>query len=629
MTPSSNALETLEPRIAPATFTVLNNDDMGVGSLRDAIEQANADPRHDTIRFAKNVFGDPDNPLTISLNSQLEIESSLTIRGPGAGQLTIDGGSSTFRVFDIDDGNAASNSRVTLDRIAVTGGNVVAGAGGGIYSAENLTLRNSTVTGNSANSGGGIFVNGPVSTKIENSRITGNAASLGGGGISADVGDGSGPSGDLLLRNVIIAGNDVSVTGGGGFIELKGEGSSVTIVKSVIASNTAGGTAGGLEILNSGTDSKTLIRDTQVTGNNAVSMIGGLNLSNAMAGNTMDTLIRSTTLSGNSAGEVGGLAISARDTDSVRLIGLEVLGNGSDAGNTGGMLVSGNGDIDLRRATIQGNHSAVDSGGLRHDGTAKVSIRGSEISGNSATVDGGGISVTNGILEVMSSSISGNRAAILGGGIDAGLGSNIEISRSTFTGNTSSYGGAVNASAATVEISRSTFASNMAAFEGGALFLDGLNASSLKHVELLNNRSEGLGGGLSLRNMAQSFEIISSNISGNSAGTSGGGAYLQSIDNIIVTKSRFEHNSSSIGDAGALMNAGNSVTTIDRTKFFENFATMSGGGIKVFLGAVEVNRSDFRGNSAGSEGGAIDGSVVLNRTRFSDNFAPVDPVVST
>src|ERR1700745_3560399 len=51
--PSRNRLtvEELESRLVPATFTVLNTNDSGAGSLRDAIAQANANVGADTIVF--------------------------------------------------------------------------------------------------------------------------------------------------------------------------------------------------------------------------------------------------------------------------------------------------------------------------------------------------------------------------------------------------------------------------------------------------------------------------------------------------------------------------------------------------------------------------------------------------
>src|SRR5262245_19999116 len=51
------AFEPLEARAVPATITVLNTDDAGPGSLRDAVGRANAMPGLDTIDFAPTVRG--------------------------------------------------------------------------------------------------------------------------------------------------------------------------------------------------------------------------------------------------------------------------------------------------------------------------------------------------------------------------------------------------------------------------------------------------------------------------------------------------------------------------------------------------------------------------------------------
>src|SRR5262245_18830759 len=47
----------LEDRVTPSAFTVTNTDDSGPGSLRDAVQQANAQPGADTVRFAPGLHG--------------------------------------------------------------------------------------------------------------------------------------------------------------------------------------------------------------------------------------------------------------------------------------------------------------------------------------------------------------------------------------------------------------------------------------------------------------------------------------------------------------------------------------------------------------------------------------------
>src|SRR5262245_17354289 len=80
-------LAQLEDRAVPTIFTVTNTNDSGVGSLRQAVIDANTLAGQDTVVFDPNVFGVPQ---IISLaTGQLTITSSLTITGPGAGLLTV------------------------------------------------------------------------------------------------------------------------------------------------------------------------------------------------------------------------------------------------------------------------------------------------------------------------------------------------------------------------------------------------------------------------------------------------------------------------------------------------------------------------------------------------------------
>ena len=76
-------------RAAAATLTVTDTTDDATdpGSLRSAIAQANADGGDDTITFA--VTG----TITLTVaNGPLAITAPMTIQGPGAARLALDGG---------------------------------------------------------------------------------------------------------------------------------------------------------------------------------------------------------------------------------------------------------------------------------------------------------------------------------------------------------------------------------------------------------------------------------------------------------------------------------------------------------------------------------------------------------
>src|SRR6266496_3534151 len=109
-----------------ATITVINTSDSGAGSLRQAISDSSSG---DTINFDSSLNGQ-----TITLTSdELFINKNLTITGPGANLLAINGNTAN-RVFDI-----GSGITVTISGLTITNGN--AGyEGGGIYNQGTLTI---------------------------------------------------------------------------------------------------------------------------------------------------------------------------------------------------------------------------------------------------------------------------------------------------------------------------------------------------------------------------------------------------------------------------------------------------------------------------------------------------------
>jgi hypothetical protein len=199
-----------------APQTVNNTNDSGPGSLRDAI--ASAAPG-DTIQFNLASY-----PGVIALSSTLEINTNLTIQGPGAAQLAISG-NHAVSVFVIDPGVNVSISGLTIE-------NGQGFIGGGIENNGTLTVTYSTLSGNSALYGGGIENYGTLT--VTNSTLSGNSASDGGGGINNDS--------TLTITNSTLSHN--SAHNGAGIRTSSGEGhNSLTVANSTLSGNSA--SAGG------------------------------------------------------------------------------------------------------------------------------------------------------------------------------------------------------------------------------------------------------------------------------------------------------------------------------------------------------------------------------------------------
>lgn len=276
-------------------------DDGSMGSLRAAVDAAVSG---DVIDMTALTCG------RISLtNGALDIElDELTLRGPGATQLSIDGsfldrvvfhpGSDTLRIENliIEHGRYAATGTdiafggciataadLTLTNSVVRDCTVIGeGAyGGGVLSGL-LTMRNSTISGNTAFGdhpvygtaayGGGAFSYG---VDMLDSTISGNSATaapnplshfeIAGGLFVAHNGGiierstisnnyavrfagGFTQEGDLTLRNSTVSGNSTRDNDGGG-IRVR-QITAITIENSTITNNHSGGGGGGISFIN-------------------------------------------------------------------------------------------------------------------------------------------------------------------------------------------------------------------------------------------------------------------------------------------------------------------------------------------------------------------------------------------
>jgi hypothetical protein len=269
-----------------ATITVTTNNDIGAGSLRQAIADAAA---NDTIDFAANVRG-----KIILGNGQLTIPipdlTTLTIRGPGANLLSIESLSASRIILLTQSGT------LKMSGLRIARGNSGSAAGGGIRGMEtaHLILESCWIT---ENLGGGIFMTGGNSDtlKINNSIISGNRRPGGTGGIEVGI------DGGLEITNSTISDN----TGAnGGIFWFDG---TVKLTNVTISGN-RGTSIGGILINNA----VTTILNSTITDNGNVSplgSVGGLKTTSATAVTLKNTIIAKN-LSSTAAADVGGIVVS-------------------------------------------------------------------------------------------------------------------------------------------------------------------------------------------------------------------------------------------------------------------------------------------------------------------------------
>ncbi len=299
-------------------ITVTNTNDSGSGSLRQALVDA---IDGDTITFA--VTG------TIGLTSgELLVDKSITISGPGANVLAING-NATYRVFHIAPGKV-----VTVYELDITNGNANQQPfpdGGGVYNDHaTLTLGNCRINNNAAfRDGGGVHNAGAATMTLNDCVITGNATGNDGGGV---CNNGTGGAAIMGINNSTVSNN--SAMHGAGICNdgrLKGA-TLLQISNTTLNNNSAGDDAGA--ILNiADTNGTAALSNCTISGNSAQSYGGGIN-------NVAGLTISNTTFSGNSANFGGSIAIGNPVTVSIGDTVLKAGKAGGNIFNDGGTVIS-------------------------------------------------------------------------------------------------------------------------------------------------------------------------------------------------------------------------------------------------------------------------------------------------
>ncbi len=342
----------------------LGDDGSGVKpgcSLRDAIVAANANTASGGCPAGTggDIISLKDETYTLTritgldiAKGDLDITSSLTISGMGAGLTIIKAGAITDRVLHI-------NGSVTVEITGVTiiNGHTPNGADG--------------TPAQLGEDGGGINIEGGGKVTLINSTVTSNTTGNGGNGTSLNTGGGVG--------------------GSGGGISI-GATSEITIINSTVSNSTAGtggqahGTgSGGVGGAGGGINAngKMTLLNSTVSNNTAGDGGGGANTGNGGAGggiyNTGPLTLTNSTISsnttGSSGGNAGGDGGGIYNTGALTITNCTIVSNttssgGASDGDGGGICVGGGGDATVKN-TILAHNSALAGSGPDCQGTIK------------------------------------------------------------------------------------------------------------------------------------------------------------------------------------------------------------------------------------------------------------------
>jgi predicted outer membrane repeat protein len=600
---------TASPAAPLDLFTVDNTNSSGVGSLRQAILNANAQFGPDTIRITPALSGQVN--LTDTLPA---ITEAVTITVPNA---------HLFQVFKIDGGNTfrglTISSGVPVTVIGLTVQHMVANGtltGAGIDSDGPLTLNNVTIISNTAGGlGGGVSSTGAIT--VTGGRFEGNTAGPGGGAIHA--------GGALVVNGSLIRHNQCTTTndclGGGLYAE-----AALTLTNTQIISNTSafyggGAMAAGASRVSGGKFEDNLaieggggllgifgltLTGTLFISNTAHSFGGGANVDVTSAAAS----VTNARFEANHAGAQGG-GLDTLGAEPVTLNQVDFVAN-TAAGSGGGIQVE---NVFLTGGRFERN-SASSGGGLSAFGTAVLT---STVFISNTAAQAGGASANT--LVAQGGRFQGNA----GGGLDASGG--LVITDTQFVGNTGKGGAA---GGGQVRITGALFANNSAPTSAGGLYAGG--DTRVSNTQFVNNRGLFAGGLYATGGLTLTNSLFVGNHAQFETTATGGGLKHDDGPGLLVN-TLFGSNTATGGGAAIALTGGGTTTlkhvTIASAALVTTSAVLADKAIVLFMNNIIANHAvgvdvesgfvTLSFNLFDANGADTTGSVAADTNHFNGN----------
>jgi hypothetical protein len=259
-----------------------------------------------------------------------------------------------------------------------------------------------------------------------------------------------------------------------------------TYTLTIPGANEDGGATGDLDI----TDNLTL---TGAGATNTIIDGGGFDrvIHSAHNGQTIQVVFSGITIQNGDASSGGGGVFNGRFGRGLFALRDSVIRDNTNFSNGGGGIHN-IGIVELENVSIARNHGGVDGGGIFNQGTLTVSR--SVISDNLANSTGGGID-SGGSATITDSTISGNFADFgAGGGGGIHNFGTMSIATSTLSGNVSEDWAGGIGNGGELEMINVTVSGNLAGTDGGGLWNHPIGSSYLNNVTLSNNEAYDGGG---------------------------------------------------------------------------------------------------------------------------------------
>ena len=436
----------------------------------------------------------------------------------------------------------------------------------------------------------------------------------------------------LLVSNTTLSGGSAGVGGGLGTVDCDVALDTVTVTGNAASYNA------GVSLFNGTTSATGLLVD----GNAATTDGGGLFL----GGPTGDHAVASSTLSNNTAGQLGG-GLRILDAPAVRLTGLTVEDN-SATDNGGGVYIASHTHdpvVDLSLSTLEGNTSAEEGGGI-YLSDGELTLDTCELDSNSATNGGGGLTIGVGTDALIADTTFVSNTASYGSAIGA-YGDTMDISGTSFTSNHATVAAAVNVEGAHLDITDSDFTTNTCDRSTAALRINQSLASAtidgvvFEANEGFNATSNGGGAALVLR-YGPTVDITDSdfidNVTHLTSGTSYGGGAIWSWTsssnprNTLTMYSVTATGNTSATTGGFLYGRLTDITMGNVTVDGNTASSGGGGALNLSAATLAVSNSSITNNSATGDGGGIhtSSSISLTATNLSIyGNSPDDTYVSS